>query len=51
MCSWNSQHTVVNAIKCPVRFHPTEIQKRHPTGAIIKDRIMASDIGRYTEIH
>ena len=50
-CSWDNQHVIVNAIKCPIRFHPTEVQKRHSTDAIIKDRIMGSDIERYTEIH
>ena len=51
MCSWNNQHVVVDGIKCPIRFHPTKVEKRHSTGATIKDRIMASDIERYTEIH
>ena len=50
-CSWNNNHIVVNAVKCPIRFHPTEVQIVHPSGVIIKDRIMHIDIGRYEKIH
>ena len=44
------QHEIKLPIKCPIRFHPTEVI--YSTGGFtIKDRIMSSEIGRYKNIH
>ena len=44
------QHELKSSIKCPIRFHPTEVIKK-TRGLILKDRIMDSDIERYKKIH